>query len=111
MCEKSSPAQGRNPSTTLADAQFSHCVKILEAEVKILEPRRIVFLTGLNWVQPFLKELNFVSDSNAKYPLEASGHIFNGSNVVVVPHPERKPEEPIVSAVVNYFQSNLKTKP
>lgn len=98
---KISPFVGRNPSEVLADTQFPNCAGILKAEIKALTPRRILFLTGLNWAQRFLKELDFRPASSVDYPVEASGHIFSGSQVVVLPHPERKPGRPIVTAAVS----------
>jgi hypothetical protein len=95
---------GGNPADALAEVQFSHCAKILEAEIMALTPRRILFLTGfLGWAQPFLTKLGFVQDLSVEPPMEASGHILSGSRVAVLPHPQGKPGYPIVTAAVDYL--------
>lgn len=102
---KVSPAAGRNPSEPLADAQLAQCKKILEEEIRWLNPSRILFLTGWGWAQWFLPDLQFAVDTNVESPIEASGIIFNKARVVVLPHPERKTGQPLVTAAVDYFQA------
>jgi hypothetical protein len=97
---------GRNPTETLCDAQFESCVKILKEEISLLRPGRILFLTGINWAHPFLKELGFLQESSITDPVEAASGILAGSRAVVLPHPRGKSEQQIVKAAVECLCKN-----
>jgi hypothetical protein len=99
---KISPCAGGNPSDPFCDAQLGSCVKILKEEVMLWNPRRILFLTGLNWADQFLEELGFVqeSDKTSSNEIQAIGRLLNGTKVLVLPHPARKPEDPLVEAAI-----------
>ena len=43
---KFSPHAAGNPSTSLAAAQFDHCLQILKIEIEDWKSRRLLFLTG-----------------------------------------------------------------
>jgi hypothetical protein len=101
---KISPGAGGNPSSALADAQLAKCIEILRTEIQAWAPRRVLFLTGQWWAKPFLDGLGFAPGSDPPLePVEASGTIFNGARAVVGPHPQAKPEGPLVASIVGAF--------
>lgn len=101
---KISPATGGNPSSTLATAQLAKCIEILRAEIRTWSPRRVLFLTGRSWAEPFLEGLEFVPDAVPPVqPVEAKGTVFNGARALVAPHPQARAEDPLITAVVGTF--------
>lgn len=90
---KISKADKGNPSEKLCNLQFDFVNQILKEEVKYLKPRYIFFHTGLNWLNPFLKDdlnikIEFLKD---KKFVEARGSYY-GSKFIVGQHPQGKPE-------------------
>ncbi len=53
-------------------------------------PRRILFLTGLDWAVPFLDGLGCRKTRPGGSPVELVGTVPGGGRVVVAPHPRRK---------------------
>ena len=105
---KVSPDKGGNPTEALKEAQFPYCAKILAAEIRELKPRRVVFLTGWQWAKRFLGELGVNSSiSCAGGLLEASGRLPSGSDFVVLPHPQGKPQKEIVKLLVTEDRHGL----
>lgn len=126
---KVSPVQGGNPGTGLQNAQFQQCVEILNMEIqphamhppmhvcgleyddethraRPWRPRIVVFLTGLDWAQPFLNMLGFVSHANpAIAPVQEVGKLSGGACVVVAPHPRGQQQAPIVQGVLNAIRT------
>jgi hypothetical protein len=102
---KVSPAGTGNPTTTLMDLQREACFDILATEISDWQPARVLFLTGLSWAWPFLKHLQWqVSACRNSTPIEAVGHTPYGAQFVVAPHPERKPEEPLVLGICKHMK-------
>jgi len=108
---KISPAAGRNPSGKQRSLQREGCVSLLETEIQVYKPRRLLFLTGYNWAEPFLKRIapNIPEIRNSLY-VHAAGTFNPGSDdactIVVATHPERKPEAAWVQDVMRAFQSH-----
>jgi len=101
---KVSPAERGNPSEKLMKTQHNICARILRKEVTVWKPRRVLFLTGMTWAEPFLNEMEFRPGENLPPdPIEADGTIFNRSKVVVGPHPQCKPEKPLVDSIKAVF--------
>jgi hypothetical protein len=103
------PSRGGNPNAALQRSQFKGCCQLLHQEIEEDRPRRLIFLTGLVWAEPFLRgrfepssirSLPFVE--TAGYWVVDSGH---RASAVVAPHPERKPETPWTAAVVAAFRA------
>lgn len=107
---KIAPIDGGNPGGTLRRAQLNGCVKLLKMEVEKYQPRRLLFLTGYSWVEPFLsaiwhKNLRVVGHSF----VEGFGEIQCGENatkVVIASHPQGKNEKSWVSEVISCFNSD-----
>jgi len=91
---KVSNAEGPNPSNRLCDVQLDLCIAILLEEIKILNPKYIVFLTGWGFAKWFLEKMP-VTDakvySNSQF-IEYSGRIKD-SKFIVGQHPQGKPED------------------
>jgi hypothetical protein len=101
---KIAPFKGGNPSEKLCDLQYDQCVKCLKQEIRDWKPRRILFLTGLGWAKELLEDLQQIEKS--KGYVEAAGELITGKHkakVVVVPHPQGKPESQIVDEIIDAF--------
>ncbi|MCA1789421.1 MAG: hypothetical protein LC667_06065 [Thioalkalivibrio sp.] len=105
---KIAPAAGGNPSTALQNVQRDGCVRLLASEIETFEPRRILFLTGLDWAAPFLESMQ-TSGSEAETGgfvewsgriQVASGHTARG---VVACHPQGKPGAAWIDEVAKAF--------
>lgn len=96
---------GGNPPSELIKLQFESCVKILEAEIYSLKPRRILLLTSKGWATPFLDKIGFTKQSSLDEPPCVFGSLPNGSKVAVLEHPQGKREGPMVAAAVNYLKN------
>lgn len=53
---KVSPAGGGNPKGVLRKVQFRGCAELLNSELRTYRPSRVLFATGFDWAEPFLKE-------------------------------------------------------
>jgi len=107
---KIAPDKIGNPSSALMKIQREIAGKIFVEEICQWRPKRILFLTGIDWVEPFLSLLDYTSDP---YKLDGlaclSGKLLipNSdliSDFVVMPHPQGKPGPLILSSVVNTFK-------
>ena len=50
------PCRGGNPNVALQRAQFEGCRRLLHQEIEEYRPRRLIFLTGLDWLSRFCAE-------------------------------------------------------
>jgi hypothetical protein len=106
---KIAPTQGGNPSNRLCDAQLEACASLLKAEFQIYAPKRVVFLTGRDWADPFWAGISpqhplTVSDSG---PIEATGRLellSQRTQVVIAKHPQGKNGEEWVRCVAAAFE-------
>ena len=105
---KVAPEEGGNPSNTLCEIQLPGCISLLQQEISIYLPRRLLLLTGRDWAKPFLENIapNFILVSD-KY-VEAIAQISHSSGctskVVVAAHPQGKPERIWVQGVIKAFE-------
>lgn len=104
---KVAPEEGGNPNNTLCNVQFSGCCSLLELELFNYTPKRLLFLTGIGWAEPFLENICSVVQ-NGQVHVEAEGK-FECNNqttkVVVATHPQGKPEKEWVEEVIAAFQA------
>lgn len=104
---KVSPAKAGNPSGRLCNAQLEGCISLLDAEIAEYCPKRLLFLTGIDWAKPFLSRIMpaFEKVSNSYVKAVGSRMIDSGGTmkVVVAVHPQGKAEAPWVSEVVEAF--------
>jgi hypothetical protein len=112
---KISPHVGRNPSLSLCKLQGPACQEMLGVEIKLLEPQRILFLTGAWWANPFLRALKFAPRLVGTYShVHQTGYLRLESgelcSVVVADHPERKKRSVIGAEILDAFYK-LSIKP
>lgn len=102
---KIAPAGGGNPPKQLMNQQKETCVEILYNEIREIQPKRIVFLTGMEWVDPFLSKIKFVEERTQAHRHGIHcGRIFNGAKVIIMPHPQGKTKEVVTSAIAQSVQ-------
>lgn len=99
-----------NPNAALCDMQLPGCLELLELELSIYRPRRLLLLTGHDWAAPFLERLSFsltrFSDAGmvravGTVPIDESGASVR---FVVAVHPQGKSEDDWVREVVDAFR-------
>ncbi len=104
---KVSPQRRRNPSQSLKLAIDSSSWKMLITEIELLQPKRILFLTGQWWAEQFLKNTTFRAFEVPPIPhVFRTGFLpFRGSEaaVVVSDHPQGKTRSEIVFGVLDAF--------
>jgi hypothetical protein len=107
---KVSPNPVGNPSAALCRIQLPGCLELLELEMSIYRPRRLLMLTGEDWANPFLERLGFRPSASSEFRwVEAEGETANRApnepaRVVVAAHPQGKPQEEWVREVMAAFQ-------
>ena len=100
---KVSPATGGNPSDFLCDLQLSGCSDLLRLELQTYQPKRVLFLTGSNWADAFLKDIMIHKTDGFDY-VSGTG-IVEGARFVIVSHPQGKCETQWVNEVLEAFKS------
>ena len=106
---KLSPWEGGNPGGRLRSIQFAGCRDLLQLELNLYRPRRLLLLTGEGWAAPFLEALspNDVGIDGFRY-VERAGWLALADEgqayFVVAPHPQGKPERPLTMEVLQAFQ-------
>jgi hypothetical protein len=106
---KIAPTGVGTPSQSLVTLQHHFCVQMLNEEISEWKPKRILFLTGLDWAEPFLSEIGVA-------PRQVNGLVSHAGRIVlpavgvdaafvVGPHPQGKPEAELVSQIVQAFSS------
>lgn len=106
---KIAPAEGGNPSNALCQVQLAGCISLFQQELNDYRPRRLLFLTGLDWAEPYLQHVapTFTPTPAGGY-VEALADIRHESGhatkVVVAAHPQGKSGSVWVQEVMNAFQ-------
>lgn len=106
---KVAPEEGGNPGGALRQVQLNGCISLLRQELDVYVPRRLLLLTGLNWAEPFLRDIapTFRPVTSGNY-VEATAEIShdtgNSTKVVVAAHPQGKSEGIWVQEVMQAFQ-------
>jgi len=107
-----SPYNGGNPSNKLAEIQRTDCINLLKQEIAQWQPKRILFLTGLNWADKFLTDdengLGKMMDIRHKDgAVQMSGKLTipQGTPIpfVAASHPQGKPEGELKEEIINHF--------
>jgi hypothetical protein len=95
-----------NPPSRLMRLQLPLCLEQLQRDLRELQPKRVLFLTGMNWAAPFLGAVTFTSNTPLGL-VEASGWFSTQNSarasVIVAKHPQGKPHDDFVQAVVRAF--------
>jgi hypothetical protein len=108
---KVNPAETGNPGGRLRRAQEKICQEILQEEIALLRPKRILFLTGLDWAESFLTSFGARArvDKLEEDPwVQARGSLPIGAEkarFVVAVHPARKPRRLITASVLEHFEA------
>lgn len=104
---KVAPAAGGNPSATLSNLQSDQCKEMLREELRMFRPKRALFLTGLDWAQPFAEFSDIITKPSEKREhVQATGTLsINGksTSVVIATHPQGKNEKSWVKEVCEEF--------
>ncbi len=97
-----SPHKTGNPSSALAWTQLPMCRALLKADIDHARPKRLLFLTGLNWLQPFSEALGLELHPVGVDGVDAAG-VLGETRVVVARHPQGKREQPMVLRILQQF--------
>jgi hypothetical protein len=105
---KIAPAEHGNPSSALGSLQRELCKELLVSEICSLNPRRILFLTGLDWATPFLGGWARLPHETPEGPFVKAIAVTDlrgpgQGRVVVAVHPQGKKESLWVNEVLAAF--------
>ena len=108
---KLSPSDKGNPNITLRNAQQTGCIDLLRVELETYRPERVLFLTGYDWACPFLEEFTknysqMPEEMNQTYVKQFGQLILPNQHqckVVIACHPQTRPEDAWVCAVMKAF--------
>lgn len=104
---KAAPPNGGNPSGRMLTLQHASAVRLLRCEIDHLAPRRVLFLTGMDWAESFLRDGGFAEKAGVSQTLvEATGHLplpKATAQVVVARHPQGKNEAVWVREALDAF--------
>lgn len=92
---KVTSAAGGNPGGLLKRLQFSACAELLRLEIAEFKPRLALFITGLDWAEPFLKEQGLTCKPTKSEFVQAIGLFPDrqyGRAFVVARHPRGRSE-------------------
>lgn len=98
-----------NPSDLLCSKQYDISFKILKAELDILQPKMVVFLTGKNWYADFLLSLNNgynpqLTDSCKIEGTDFSVETYSINNISYIgsihPQGRGKPRQPQIDSIL-----------
>ncbi|MGA0588600.1 hypothetical protein ACO2Q2_15950 [Dyella sp. KRB-257] len=71
-------------------------------EVELYKPKRLLFLTGVDWARPFLSKGRHISKPECRY-VEDRGFLED-TRYVVARHPQGKPEKEWTREVIDSFE-------
>ena len=108
---KVSPKEKGNPSSRLKRIQLEYCKKLLAEELSHFSPKRLLFLAGMDWIEPFIENelISFKLKPHGSYA-ELYGRVFvhsSGQSIpaVVAKHPQGKPERELVDEIISAFSA------
>ena len=118
---KIAPHDGGNPSEKAVEKQKDICVKLLKAEIEYFQPTHVLFVTGADWFEDFLKNQKQEFDNlvygeqrnccrgehkNEIYVEGTANYVVDNdlkSKVVVVCRPESRTKNKYTDAVIKHF--------
>jgi len=107
---KIAPADHGNPLSRLRGAQVQACASLLKMELETYKPKRVIFLTGLNWANELWDKISGANEFTPQGGLmvDATG-TFNlptqRIRIVVAKHPDRKKKDEWVRSVLDAFKA------
>ncbi|GAB6394121.1 MAG: hypothetical protein MdMp024_0433 [Bacteroidales bacterium] len=111
---KIAPSGGGNPDDESYYNQLPACQKILQKEIEVLSPKYVVFLTGWDWAKDFVSYLNGNKEPEKSESIQwsddysADMYRIKDTTCIVSKHPERKPEENHISAIIEIISGKFK---
>lgn len=79
---KIAPAERRNPTDLMYEAQLKSCIKLFKQELKEIQPKYAILLTNLSWAESFIKDLVVFDLSGGNNDIEWVGQY--GDTLVIV---------------------------
>lgn len=104
-----------NPTGKLMNQQLDLCIKILEEEIRILNPKYVIFLTS-GWEKAFVNHLIIDLPIDKKVNIkwgskyDTSGYLINDKIYIITPHPQGKDEKKHLEAIKETMTSFEKIK-
>lgn len=98
----------KNPNNALIRLQQVECINILRKEIELWNPSFILFLTGWDWVDPFLVDFeknDGLTCFGRSGLLDDCGVFPNGCRIAVIPHPQGKKEHLLAGHVIAFFRN------
>lgn len=100
------PGVTGNPSAKLRRLQRDLCSARLARDLAELRPRRLLFLTGIDWAAPFIARCDSqIETRNGLVQGYGALHLADGWRVatVIAKHPQGKPESALTAEVLDSF--------
>jgi len=101
---KLAPSTG-NPNLATRKLHLDVNKKILHAEIELLSPKVVVFLTGMTWVKSFFNEFKDEAFKPVKtihwFKYTASLYNMGSYYIIISEHPQGKKEDPHIKALKN----------
>lgn len=100
-----SPASRGNPPGWSYSAQLEHAAKLLDYEIKTLQPVVAVLLTGRDWYRPFQEETDLFSLKKV-----GKGYVHyvgqhGRTRLIVSDHPQARPQTTIMDQIAPHLPS------
>jgi hypothetical protein len=102
---KVSPSKSGNPQDKLRSIQIPHCIQILQAEISLLEPKNILFITG-GWGIKILESIGIKPKNSTDKIVQFADNVkfnYGSVKVVVTIRPERQKRSLWVNEVASAF--------
>ena len=91
---------------SLIKLQEDECKKLIECELKMFKPKKVLFLTGLDWAEPFLENLQLGVKEHITSPsgYKCANISKEGIKYAITPHPQCKKEDELVEFLVFHLK-------
>jgi hypothetical protein len=90
-------------SEKLRTTQFEHCKEMFQLELLTLKPKRVLFLTGMKYVQDFLDLTDRSDKGECVYNLGKIDYGFHKARTVVSGNPRMYKRSELVKSILNKF--------
>lgn len=107
---KVAPGKEGNPNNALYEAQINVCHQIMQAEIEVLSPKIVLFLTGKNWALSTLRYLNHNEPTKSikKFTwgdYECKAYEIDNVFYLLTEHPQGKPETAHVQCIIDLLKA------
>ncbi len=96
-------SDGKNPTQRMINATSKNCREILNIEIEIFKPKKILMLTGYEWAEPFIEYLKCEKIKDSDSSLVSYIGKLGNIDVVVAVHPQGKLEDDVVREIRKAF--------